>query len=101
LNKSIMNITSDCRIASIALNHAMILPHDANPKPDGIFGKDRSVDCIIATSAGLRELLRHRRDTPISVSRSFRPAIAAYECNAVQMDSGAQLAPATPNVPFG
>jgi hypothetical protein len=40
LNKSLMNIPSDCRIASIAPNHAMILPHDANPKPDGIFGKD-------------------------------------------------------------
>src|SRR5712692_8943743 len=35
-----MNIPSDCRIASIGSNHAMILPHDANPKPDGIFGKD-------------------------------------------------------------
>jgi len=22
----------------------MILPHDANPKPDGIFGKDNRVD---------------------------------------------------------
>ena len=42
LNKSIMNIPSDCRIASILLNYAMILPHDANPKPDGIFGKDRA-----------------------------------------------------------
>jgi hypothetical protein len=31
---------SDCRIASIGPNHAMIVPHDANPKPDGIFGKD-------------------------------------------------------------
>jgi len=40
LNKSIMNIPSS-RIASIVLNHAMILPHDANPKPDGIFGKDK------------------------------------------------------------
>jgi len=41
LNKSIMNIPSECRIASIDPDHAMILPHDANPKPDGIFGKDR------------------------------------------------------------
>jgi hypothetical protein len=31
LNKSTMNIPSECRIASIASNHAMILPHDANP----------------------------------------------------------------------
>src|SRR5262249_55379911 len=42
LNKSTMNIPSECRIASIGRDHAMILPHDANPKPDGIFGKDTS-----------------------------------------------------------
>jgi hypothetical protein len=30
-----------CRTASIGYNHAMILPHNANPTPDGIFGKDR------------------------------------------------------------
>src|SRR5262245_30011247 len=30
LNKSTMNIPSECRFASIAANHAMILPHDAN-----------------------------------------------------------------------
>src|SRR5262245_55652105 len=41
LNKSTMNIPSECRIASIGRDHAMILPHDANPKPDGIFGKDK------------------------------------------------------------
>jgi hypothetical protein len=35
-----MNIPSERRIEDIVLNHAMILPHDANPKPDGIFGKD-------------------------------------------------------------
>jgi hypothetical protein len=35
-----MNIPSKCRTASIGPNHAMILPHDANPKPNGIFGKD-------------------------------------------------------------
>jgi hypothetical protein len=27
------------RIANIAVNDAMILPYDANPGPDGIFGK--------------------------------------------------------------
>ena len=26
----------------------MILPHDANPEPDGIFGKDRYDDIILA-----------------------------------------------------
>jgi hypothetical protein len=35
-----MNIPSKYRIASIGSNHAMILPYDANPKADGIFGKD-------------------------------------------------------------
>jgi hypothetical protein len=34
-----MNIPSE-RIENINPNHAMVLPHDANPKPDGIFGKD-------------------------------------------------------------
>jgi hypothetical protein len=32
--------SSECRTASIGRNHAMILPHDANPKPDGIFDSD-------------------------------------------------------------
>jgi ribosome-associated translation inhibitor RaiA len=40
LNKSATNIPSACRIATIGLNHAMILPHDANPGSDAIFGKD-------------------------------------------------------------
>jgi hypothetical protein len=31
LNKATMNIPSEFRIASIAPNHALILPHDANP----------------------------------------------------------------------
>jgi hypothetical protein len=54
-----MNIPSDCRIASIVLNHAMILPHDANPKPDGIFGKDtRGLDAptiLLAPAADVIE----------------------------------------------
>jgi hypothetical protein len=33
MNKSTMNIANECRTASIGCNHAMILPHDANPKP--------------------------------------------------------------------
>jgi hypothetical protein len=36
-----MNVPSEYRTASIDPEHAMILPYDANPKPDGIFGKDR------------------------------------------------------------
>jgi thiocyanate hydrolase subunit beta len=34
------NIASECRSAHIVRDHAMILPDDATPKPDGIFGKD-------------------------------------------------------------
>jgi len=35
------NIVSECRSANIVRDHAMILPDDATPKPDGIFGKDK------------------------------------------------------------
>jgi 2-keto-4-pentenoate hydratase len=38
------NITSECRSANIVRDHATILPDDATPKPDGIFGKDISPD---------------------------------------------------------
>ena len=34
------NILSICGIAIIVRNDAMILPYNANPMPDGIFGKD-------------------------------------------------------------
>src|SRR5260221_4098896 len=34
------NIASECRSANIVRDHATILPDDATPKPDGIFGKD-------------------------------------------------------------
>src|SRR5262245_15726858 len=42
LNTSATNIPSICRTAIIVRNDAMILPHNANPMPDGIFGKDSS-----------------------------------------------------------
>jgi hypothetical protein len=42
-SKSTMNIPSECRTASIGPNHAMILPHNANPRPDGIFGKNKPI----------------------------------------------------------
>jgi len=42
LNRSATNIPSAYRIANIALNDAMILPYNATPRPDGIFGKDTS-----------------------------------------------------------
>ena len=41
MKKSMTNIASECRSANIVRDHAMILPDDATPKPDEIFGKDR------------------------------------------------------------
>jgi hypothetical protein len=35
------NIASECRSANIVRDHAVILPDDATPKLDEIFGKDR------------------------------------------------------------
>jgi hypothetical protein len=37
------NIVSECRSANIVRDHEMILPEDATPKPDGIFGKDKAI----------------------------------------------------------
>jgi hypothetical protein len=37
------NIVSECRSANIVRDHAMILPDDATPKLDGIFGKDKAL----------------------------------------------------------
>jgi hypothetical protein len=36
------NIASECRSTNIVRDHAMILPDDAIPGPDGIFGKDNA-----------------------------------------------------------
>src|SRR5262249_58982580 len=49
------NIANECRIANIVRDHAMILPDDATPKPDGIFGKDSAyilADNKLAEKAG-------------------------------------------------
>jgi len=40
LLKEPVPIASECRSANIVRDHAMILPDDATPKPDGIFGRD-------------------------------------------------------------
>jgi hypothetical protein len=37
------NRHAEFRTASIGPNHAMILPSDANPTPDQIFGKDNEL----------------------------------------------------------
>jgi hypothetical protein len=50
---------SECRSANIVRDHAMILPDDATPKPDAIFGKDT---CPVRGSS-----TRHRSD------RGMRP----------------------------
>src|SRR5262245_52852081 len=51
------NIVSEGRSANIVRDHAMILPDDATPKPDGIFGKDRSEKQIVRPSATARHQL--------------------------------------------
>src|SRR5215831_3728257 len=61
LKKSITNIASECRSANIVRDHAMILPDDATPKLDGIFGKYRSPSC---SSAPAGDLSRLRRASP-------------------------------------
>jgi hypothetical protein len=38
------NIASECRSANIVRDHAMILPDEATPDPDGIFGKHRWIE---------------------------------------------------------
>ena len=38
------NSVSEYRSANIVRDHAMILPGDATPKPDGIFGKDKALN---------------------------------------------------------
>src|SRR5215472_3299386 len=54
LKKSMTNIVSECRSANIVRDHAMILPDDATPKPDGIFGKDRvKLDPLLVQLLGL------------------------------------------------
>ena len=65
LKKSITNIASECRIANIVRNHAMILADDATPKPDGIFGKDTTARVLApyagnGTSAACPRALLHR-----------------------------------------
>src|SRR5437764_9495897 len=35
------SFASECRSANIVRDDAMILPDDATPKPDGIFGRER------------------------------------------------------------
>jgi hypothetical protein len=53
----------------------------------------RSLDCTIATSAALRELLRPPNGPPISASKVI-PLCPRHKCNAVQNGLGAQVAPA-------
>jgi hypothetical protein len=66
------NITSECRSANIVRDHATILPDDATPKPDGIFGNDRH---IISPSAGRMRpktsesgIFNTNRNKPVSTS---------------------------------
>jgi hypothetical protein len=49
------NMASECKSAKIVRDHAMILPDDANPKPDGIFGKDRPLAASHGGNAALSD----------------------------------------------
>jgi hypothetical protein len=42
----------ECRSANIVRDHAMILPHNANPRPDRIFGRDIQSVCSKQISKG-------------------------------------------------
>jgi hypothetical protein len=55
-----------CGIASIVLNDAMILPRNANPMPDRIFGKDRP--CRLSAPTRCKEVARHAALSPHSVA---------------------------------
>jgi hypothetical protein len=68
LNQSTTNIPSECRIANIVRDHAMILPGDATPKPDEIFGKDR---CVFAATSS--ETSQQRLEHVPLASRSKKP----------------------------
>jgi len=82
-----MNIPSECRIASIGRDHAMILPHDANPKPDGIFGKDSSYrgfgrycETKLANILFTTELARRLDGTGVTAN-CFHPGLVATGFN--------------------
>jgi hypothetical protein len=53
LKKSITNIASECRIATIVRDHAMILPDGATPKPDEIFGKHSCRKVILVSKIAI------------------------------------------------
>src|SRR5262249_11664893 len=55
--KSTKNIASECRSANIIRDHAVILPNDATPKPDEVFGKHKV--CLAQCQTPLLFLMRH------------------------------------------
>jgi hypothetical protein len=61
LKKSKTNTASECRIANIVRDHAMILPEDATPKPDGIFGKDSRQRFANIWSGAIVGMIQERR----------------------------------------
>src|SRR5215475_12034751 len=72
MKKSTKNIPSECNTASIGTKHAMILLHDANPRSDGIFGKDRGqlVRCRRPATVHLDDSLAHTRHAPAARRRT-------------------------------
>jgi hypothetical protein len=69
---SATNITSKCRIASIAPDDAMILPHDANLRRMKFSERTPLIDCVQPTMAAAAE-----DRSPLSPRYQQRPVPAA------------------------
>jgi hypothetical protein len=90
LNKSTTNIPSECRSANIVRDHAMILPDDATPKSDGIFGKDNQRR--LRSSTAMRP--SWRRSVPPAwrssrrpwILKGLKPRIAQEACELIRPD---------------
>ena len=68
------NIASECRSAKIVRDHAMILPDEAAPKPDGIFGKHRGLS--MSTRPGYLAHMLSRPRTPAGFIQPCLPTKA-------------------------
>src|SRR5262249_46347656 len=81
------NITSECRSANIVRDHATILPDDATPKPDGIFGKDtRGQRCWVHKTANVLNKLPKSQHSKakralqeIWMAETKKDALAAFD----------------------
>jgi hypothetical protein len=76
------NITSECRSANIVRDHATILPDDATPKPDGIFGKDNRRFAALAD-----KILKgaNPADLPVEVPTRFELIVNLKAAKAIDL----------------